>query len=197
MQFPRGLSLVALATCAVATLGACARGELTLPADAPVEQLTVDASTGWAHVDLSRRLVVPQTDAARSTTWDIGFNATNVVVNGGAAGPGGVTVYCLCENANATSAEILAMTAEAQAGAFERVTLASVPAPTAPGWSSETFATRRWYRYNLAGDNRVSPTFDVYIVRRGADVYKLQVVGYYGPAGETRRITFRYAALEN
>ena len=177
-------------------VAACARDEITLPPAAPVGQLTVNASAGWVYVDLATGTVVPQTTAATSTTWDLGFSATNVVVNGGAAGPAGMMAYCLCQNAAATSAAILAMTPTSQADAFARVNLTSVPPATTPGWSAETFATSKWYKYNLSGDNRISPTFDVYLVRRGAVVYKLQLVDYYGPAGETRRISFRYAKVQ-
>jgi hypothetical protein len=86
------------------------------------------------------------------------------------------------------------MTPENQADAFTSVTAAAIP-PAPASWSSDVFATNRWYRYDLAGDHRISPTFDVYLVRRGAIVYKIQLINYYGPAGETRRITFRYAKL--
>ena len=58
------------------------------------------------------------------------------------------------------------------------------------------FDAKRWYRYNVTGtDHQVWPTFDVYLVRRGAALYKVQIVGYYGPAGEPRRITLRYAKV--
>jgi hypothetical protein len=57
------------------------------------------------------------------------------------------------------------------------------------------FASHPWYRYNLTGENIIHPTFDVFLVRRGDAVYKVQLTDYYGPAGEPRRITVRYARL--
>ena len=57
------------------------------------------------------------------------------------------------------------------------------------------FVTRPWYSYNVLGDHRVSPNFNVYLVKRGEAVYKVQLVDYYGPAGETRRITVRYEQI--
>ena len=36
----------------------------------------------------------------------MGFFATGVMLNGGAAGPGDVEGYCLCQNADATPDEI-------------------------------------------------------------------------------------------
>ena len=54
------------------------------------------------------------------------FFATNATLNGGEAGPGGVTGFCVCQNAQATDAEVLAMTPESELADFEAVT--SVPA---------------------------------------------------------------------
>lgn len=172
----------------------CNRGEITMPVTASTEQITVDASTAWAYVDLSSGASVAQTDAQLSSTWDIGFNATNVALNGGPSGPAGVTGYCVCQNAGATNDAILAMTPESEAADFTSVTGADIPV-SASSWSSDVFATSKWYEYDLLGDHRISPTFDVYLVKRGATVYKLQIINYYGPAGESRRISFRYARL--
>src|SRR5262245_54587872 len=62
---------------ALVTGAACNRSEITLPDTYTTGQLTVDASTAWAYVDLTTGAVVPQTSAATSTTWDIGFSATS------------------------------------------------------------------------------------------------------------------------
>jgi hypothetical protein len=330
---------------ATVALAACGSDEIQGPPD-PVEgTLTVDASQGWAFASLADEGVVTVTDPASSESWDIGFNATSVMLNGGAAGPGGVEAFCVCQNAGATDEQVLAMTADAEQADFDAVT--AVPSgaqfeadrlvPAIDGWvtgtgaaaqpaankawlvrlSDETsFAKVRvtglasatvsgigevtleyavqpsadapfgetrtvtlttldggaatadlntgttgqaagaadwdirlqgsalrlnggvsggakaaatpateafeaittasvdaraykgdafagvlaespWYRYNLTGDHKIHPTYDVYLVRRGDDVYKVQLVNYYGPAGETRRISFRYAKLDD
>ncbi len=57
------------------------------------------------------------------------------------------------------------------------------------------FNSHPWYRYNLTGENIIHPTFDVYLIKRGDDVYKVQLINYYGSAGEPRHITLRYARL--
>lgn len=186
--------MAALLLPAAFIMGACGRGEIAAPVSISVDQLTVDASSAWSYVDLSTGATVPETSASTSMRWDIGFNATNVVLNGGANGPAGVTAHCLCQNAAATNGEILAMTPESQADAFTRITAASIPSAGA-AWSSEAFAANKWFRYDILGDHRISPTFDMYLVRRGSRVYKLQLIDYYGPAGESRRITLRYARL--
>ena len=340
-------SSVALRRLALAALGpallACGRDEVTAPSEPVAGAVTVDASAGWAYLSLASGATVAVADPAASTAWDVAFNATNVMLNGGAAGPGGVSGACVCQNAAATDAEVLAMTpaselpdfaavsagAIAAAGPFAtealvpaiagwhagagaaatanadaawlvrlhdetsfaalrvvslqgataatpgRVTLEYALQPTAAaplgaartlvvdvpasggvkvsladgattasatawdlrfdGWTLRTnggvsgpgrtaaavaptpfaqitsaateprayrtdgyagvFAQHPWYRYNLQGDHRVSPTFQVYLLRRGDAVYKVQVTGYYGPAGEVRQIGVRYEQL--
>lgn len=159
--------------------------------------LTVDASstTNWALVDLGTTTTVRAApDPASSTDWDLGFQTTKVTVNGGTMGTAGMVVHCLCENAGATAAEIMAMTPESELAAFEGVTADQIPGPGA-AWAADTFDQSRWYRYNLDGNHQVWPTYDVYLVKRGDEVYKVQVTGYYGADGSPRQITFRYARL--
>lgn len=52
------------------------------------------------------------------------------------------------------------------------------------------------FRYNLAGDNRLSPTFNTYLVKAGTRVYKLQVINYYSAAGASGYPTLRYALIK-
>ena len=339
---PRRAATV-LSLAALVTVAACARDEVTAPVQPVAGTVTVDASAGWAYLSLGAGAVVSPADPAASTAWDMAFNATNVMVNGGAAGPGGVAAYCICQNAAATGTEVLAMTRDSELGDFTAVAAAAIPAsasfqsdalvpalggwftgtgaaataaagkswlvrlhdetrfaklrvvsltgPTAAGpgrvtleyavqpsataafgairtlavdvpatgsvrvslgdgatttsatawdlrWDGWTlranggvsgsgkaavastadafeaittaavdarayasdryagvFATKPWYSYNLLGDHRVSPNFNVYLIKRGETVYKVQLVDYYGPAGETRRITVRYEQI--
>ena len=330
-------SVRALLGVALLTLAAC--DSVTDPPPPVAGAFTVDASADWAYVSLADSAVVSPATPRESSDWDIAFFATNVMLNGGAAGPGGVTGACLCQNAGATSAQILAMTPDSELGDFEAVV--SVPAsaafsadaltPAVSGWytgagasaaavtdriflvklsdgasyakvhvtgiagaSAESagevtleyavqetstaafgatktivlesgataaadlnadahttaasdwdlklegwnvlvnggvsgpgsaavadgegdfasittavtapqayrqdkfagvFAETPWYRYNLAGDNRISPTFDVFLVKRGSAVYKVQVINYYNATGAARHISFRYEQI--
>lgn len=314
-----------------------------------VQTLTVDASTGWAFVafdgDVANSMSV--TDRSSSDAWDLGFFATSVMLNGGAAGPAGVVGHCLCQNAGASEAAVMEMTAESELPDFEAVTASAIPAsedawtsdalaPAIDGWysydpsthvvsaapekvwkvrtasgaayakfhvtglangtrehageitfeyalqpsagaafeaagsesvdlssgpvhfdletgsvvaaeaewdllfegyhirvnggvsgegdggavlASESFGEitdgsdvpaqvyagdafggvfegHPWYRYNLDGRHQIWPTYDVYLVRRGSAVYKVQLTSYYGPTGDSRQITFRYARLQ-
>mgnify|MGYP006208160603 CR=1 FL=1 len=76
----------------------------------------------------SRAAEVAVTDPATSDGWDLGLYATNVMLNGGDAGPGGAAGYCVCQNADATDAQVMEMTAENQLPDFEAVTTAHLPA---------------------------------------------------------------------
>lgn len=336
------LSPVALL--AALALGACATDQVAGNADLVTEgTFTVDASTSWRYVNLSdSALVVPSPSASESGAWDIAFNATNVTLNGGEAGPGGITAACICQNAAATGDEVLLMTAESERADFDAVTtvpagltwysdaltpalagwftgagataaadpsrswlvrlrdstgyavvrVASVAAPSAtsagvvtlefalqpnaaaplgavqslqvdlttPGakrvdlatgalttsatdWDlrlegftirvnggvsgagkggaalntaafeatttavtqanayrtdvyAGVFGAHRYYRYNLAGDHRISPSFDVYLLRRGTTTWKVQVVSYYSATGTPRQVTFRWERID-
>jgi hypothetical protein len=320
---------------ATTTLAAC--DDVTDPPRLAEGEFTVDAATEWQFVSLADSALVAPGSPRTSGAWDIAFFSTNVTLNGGQAGPGDVTGYCVCQNAGATNEQLLAMTAESERADFEAVT--SVPANATfssevltaamGGWytgpaanpvadpskvflvrlsdgvsyakvhatsltlsgsvftevvleyavqasataafgptrtitlrpqqpqvdlnvGSETtnqaqwdirlegttllvnggvsgsgsaavadattsfastttaatqpqayrtdryagvFGSTPWYKYNLAGDNRITPTFNVYILKRGTTAYKVQVINYYSAAGAPRNITFRYQQI--
>ena len=325
-------------------IAACSSDDVVAPPP-PVEgTLTVDAASAWAYVDLATgELVTPTPSSRESEEWDIAFNVTNVMLNGGEAGPGGVLGYCVCQNAGATNEQVLAMTAESELADFEAVTavpagatwiedvltpaftgwytgtgagavadparsflvrleggtryakahVTDIDGPTAaaPGtvtieWAVQTasdaafgpttsqsfvvtadgttlididpqdgvpigtgwdlklegwnvslnggpsgpgqagvivtstpfdeittafidgvayrtdsytgvFGASRWYRYDIdaTNRNRISPTFEVYLLKRGSSVYKIQLLDYYGTTGNPRQITFRYERI--
>jgi len=344
-------SLASASSLAAALLAGACNNDSTSPNPTPVTaSFSVDAAAAFAYVDLGTPAqTVVVADPPASAAWDIGFYATTVTLNGGAAGPGGVEGFCLCQNASATNADLQAMTADNQLAAFESVSAADIPAtasfetdqlaPSISGWYSAAgpgatavasrawivregsasvvlakfqvtsiqnatsstagsvtfeyavqasagaafgatasrtvdlssgpvyfdlttgavtnssdwdlkfegwnirvnggvsgggsvravldattpfatidaayaasapaqafsadsyggvFAANRWYRYNITGtDNQIWPTFSVYLVRRGTEVFKVQLVGYYAADGTPRQITVRYAKLTN
>lgn len=339
----RAPAIAALALLAVA----CSDGTTEPPPLTVTGEITVDASAAPAFVALGEPpSQVTVADPSASSAWDLAFFATQVTVNGGAAGPGGVTAYCLCANAGASTAQLQAMTPANQLAAFDAITGAAIPlasqfvadvlnpaisgwytgagaaaivtpsrswiirrtsggvilgkfrvvsfAATATGAASITvetaiqpaagapfaaavtrtldlgtgpvyfdlaagqvssgaawdlrfhgleirvnggvsgtggvsavvdqstpfaqitaayasfapavayradsyggvFASAPWYRYNITGtDNQIWPTFNVYLVRRGDAVYKVQITGYYNATGTPRQITIRSARL--
>lgn len=53
------------------------------------------------------------------------------------------------------------------------------------------------FLYDLAGDRRLSPTFNVYLVRVGSTTYKVQLTRYYSVAGGASGFpTLRYAEIQ-
>lgn len=333
----------------VAVAAACGSDDATAPIAPTTATITVDASQGFSYIRLgttAQPVTVP--DPSASSAWDLAFFATTVTANGGTAGPGGVTVHCLCANENASATQLQGFTADNQRAAFEAAGTAQIPgdaqfradslapaiaawftgsgaqaAPTttrawiirrgtatvtlgklrivsitnasaqnagvigfeyalqaAPGatfgatvqatvdvrggpvyydltnravtsatgpWDlrfsgfeirtnggvsgsgtvmvvpdnttpfasidaayaatapvvafrrdaySGVFVSQPWYRYNITGtDNQIWPTFNVYFVKRGSEVYKVQLISYYGTDGTSRQITIRYARL--
>lgn len=341
-------SVVLVATCLA--LSACGSDSASAPVVTPVTaQVTVDASTSYGYLRLgTTSQVVSPADPSTSAAWDLGLFATNVVVNGGAVGPGGVTAYCVCQNATLPNAALSGLTAASELPAFEGVVAAQIPAdasfssdqltPAIAGWFSGTgasatavparawllrkgtttvtlgkfrvtaiasasaanagqvtfeyalqstvggafgasqtaavdlrggpvyydltagaattatgtwdlritgfeiranggvsgtgsvsalvdngmpyasitatyaatapstvfkkdaysgvFVSQPWYKYNITGtDNQIWPTFNVYLVKRGTDIYKVQLTSYYGVTGTSRQISVRYARL--
>lgn len=312
-------------------------------------EVTVDASAAFTYLGAigDSLKAVAVTDQTTSSAWDVGFFATTVTTNGGAAGPGGVSVACVCANAAATNTELQAMTPAGELTDFDSVTAATAtgatfgsdqllpaiggwytgagaaatvtpnrawivregsasavlgkfrvtqlsgasasyagqvtiefavqPASGQPfgatqtatvnvaaggpvyfdlttgavtdasnwdlrfeGWairvnggvsgsgtvravldtstafanitatyagfvppqaySADAFAgvfnQSPWYRYNITGsDNQIWPTFNVYLLRRGTTTFKVQLINYYGPAGQPRQITVRYQRI--
>jgi hypothetical protein len=335
---------------ALALLAACGSDAALAPIVPVTKTITVDASAAYVYLALDTAAqVVAVADPTTSTAWDMAFFATGVKLNGGAAGPGGLLGYCLCENAGATTAQIQALTVANTQPTFDSVTAAAIPAasafssdaldPVINGWYSGTagagatptagrtwiirkgsatillakfqvtgiiaptsagpgkvvfqyaiepaagaafgatqtdtvtvtpgawiyfdmganavstaaswdvafdgwnirtnggvsgsgtvkgvldtttpfagidytyassappqayrgdtfsgvFAANAWYRYNITGtDNQIWPLFNVYLVRRGTAVFKVELTGYYSPVGTPRNITIRYAKL--
>jgi hypothetical protein len=172
----------------------------TEPTESAVSTLTVNASDAeaWAFVALSETpTLISVADPSSSTSWDLGFRASEVRVNGGAGGPGEVATYCVCQNAGGTLADYKAMTPATELADFEAVTAADIPA--AGEWDTGTtengiFGTESYYSYDPQ-EHHIYPTFQVYLVRSGSEVYKVQVTNYYGPAAETRQITFRSSKI--
>jgi hypothetical protein len=163
------------------TLSACGDEAPTGPAEESFQTLTVDAAADWTFVDLAATArEVQVTDPGSSAAWDIALYSTGVMLNGGAAGPAGVQGYCLCQNDNATDAQVIAMTAESQLAAFEAVTAAHIPTEE-DAWLDDELAPAidGWWSYDLS-THTVTPVSDhVWVVRaaEGGQWAKLRVTG--------------------
>lgn len=167
-----------------------------LPPDPVTATLTVDAASAPAYVKLGvPAQSVTVADPTTSSAWDIRLVATTLTLNGGAAGPGGVSGYCICDNANATDAQVRTMTPESQLAAFEAVTASSIPAEASFQSDLLTPAIAAWY--TGSGAATVAAPARTWIVRRGAGgalLAKFRVTNIAGAtATNAGSITFEYA----
>jgi hypothetical protein len=144
-----------------------------------VQTKAIDVRNGAVYLDLA----TGTTGTTAIAGWDLLFSGWSIRSNGGVSGTGGVSVLA---DATTTFAQIDAVYAGAPpAQAFRTDGFTGV------------FGTQVWYKYNITGtDNQIWPTFNVYLVKRGNEVYKVQLTGYYGAAGNARQITIRYARVQ-
>lgn len=139
----------------------------------PVEMLeavtfTIDATSKeeWTYFSFAAGDVVDVEDAATSEAWDIGFQRTQVKLNGGVSGPGEGSVVMLTET-----------------------TFAAVTAAPADGYVADTADTlaivpqseKGWYLYTGAPTHWILPLEARVFVVKAADgtFAKLRFVGYY------------------
>jgi hypothetical protein len=139
----------------------------------PSHGAVLDGSSGGrVYFDFARGTVSDASD------WDIALDGYAIRINGGVSGSGRAAAVLASESftamTSASDAPAQIYRADAYGGVFDKY---------------------RWYRYNLTGTNDITPTYDVYLIRRGTNVYKVQLISYYNTAGESRRITFRYAKI--
>lgn len=184
------LSLLALAILPL-LLTACASSR-TAPSPEVVTVSDLDARAEDGHYtffSLRENSIVPVADSA-STDWDLAFNATTVLVNGGASGPGMGGAAILDDTTFAAVTEAPPADAFAVDQGTER-TETAIPGGAGNGWYDYDFAT-----------GIVAPRPSVLVVRTADGRYaKVAIESYYqgAPAAEElspdegfRFYTFRY-----
>lgn len=195
------LSLTLLATSAT-LFTACKKDETTtvVPVVAQtVRNLPADPTTGvnpqtgqplgttgkFTLFSFADNRAVANNDSA-SNKWDVGFNGTRIIVNGGTirSGQGGVYVH------TGTFEELTTVPTSATFAQDQSVTALAIPARSGAGW----------YNYNPAA-NVISPIPGrVLVVRTGDGKFaKMEMLSYYQNAPATpdqnsvqRYYTFRY-----
>jgi hypothetical protein len=178
---------------AMATLGAQA---------APSNIITVDATSdaGYGYVDLAKGEVVT-VSAESAAPWTLAFKRFEVRLNSGSTVVKPVTAALAVDNSAAPSDALLEFTAENQLARFEAVSAADIPAndkfrPTLPNSIAAEDSPPFIYGIDPADQHRLVPTFNVYVVKQGDAVYKVQFVNYYHPvSGAARNIGVRVARL--
>jgi len=191
---------ITTAAVAIACFSAAGCSESTTgPADDDAGLITINADQAWGYVSFSGDGAsrVNVTDPSTSTAWDIAFNGTAVMLNGGAAGPGGVEGYCVCQNANATDAQVQGFTAENQRAAFDAVGVPQLPQADS-AWKTEALAlaVTGWYRYDFATHTvTAAPEQSFYIRTSTGYAYaRFHVTAIENATQSTPgRVTFEYA----
>lgn len=172
-----GMTLSASNTLSSLTFESRAQSGATLGA---VQQISVPVSGNSAAISF----VTNQAVTASGCNWDFEVNAqsfamsVNTACNVGTY-PGPV--------APAFSAATTASDAPQYAAFLSGLT---GPVPNSVSVSDAPF------RYNLEGTNRLHPTFNTYLVKSGARVYKLQLINYYSASGASGWVTLRYARIQ-
>ena len=159
-----------------------------VPAEEPIEleslTFTIDATNreAWAYFSFATGDVVEVEDAENSDAWDIGFQRTQVKLNGGISGPGMGSVLMLTET---TFEDVTEAPADGYKADTED-TLAIVP-QSEKGWYIYTGPPAHWI---LPLENRV-------FVLKAADgtFAKVQFIGYYKDnekKEDSGFVTFKY-----
>ncbi len=120
-------------------VGSACNGDGSGPGPAnPAGIVEIDASstTLYAYFDLASGRAVTVASPSTSTAWDLALRRYEVRVNGGVAGPGGVSGYNMANNAGATTQQVLAFTPDNQKAAFDAVGVADIPV-------ADSFVTER------------------------------------------------------
>ena len=145
---------------------------------------TIDATNreAWAYFSFASGGVVEIEDAENSDAWDIGFQRTQVKLNGGISGPGMGSVVMLTETT------------------FEAVTEAP-----ADGYKADTADTlaivpqseKGWYIYTGPPGHQILPLEGRVFAIKAADgtFAKVQFIGYYKDnekQEESGFVTFKY-----
>lgn len=145
-------------------------------------QLIVDASSGaTVYVNLSTN----STSLTSTNPWDIALQGYKILVNGGTSGTGTTSAvsYSAIPPAR-TYASITSIDAQIPSSAF------------VVDGAGGVFAATPWFRYDITGNHEITPTYDVYLIKKGTQVYKLQITSYYDTNAAARHVTFRYALIQ-
>ncbi len=146
----------------------------------------MDASDreNWVYLDFDTSTVVTVADPATSTDWDFAIKRSDIAVNGGESGSGGVQIAAF----------------EGHYDAFEENTAAPPH-----GWVSDTdedsdgtpeYALAGWYDYD-SSDHSLSPHDVLYFVKTvEGDFYRLRFLSYYDDAGTSGVISYEFGPVD-
>lgn len=141
--------------------------------------LAVPVTSGPAYVDLSTGSIVPGTGC----DWDLVIHPEIQIELNAGCDSGSFPL-----NANEDFSTLLRADDAPEYGGFLSVISGAIPN------SIDDASGLFWY--SIQGNNRLWPTYNIFLIKDGEDVYKLQVTDYYGPTGASGQVTFRFEQLK-
>jgi hypothetical protein len=154
----------------------------------PTNGQAIGVTKKFTLFSFSTGKVVANADSA-SAKWDIGFNSTNIIVNGGTSGPG--------QGSGQVVSGIFADIGTAPTTGFVQDNKSATPTAI---YAIPRGSANGWYTYNQS-TNIVSPTAGKVLIFKTADgkYAKMEIISYYkdAPTAPTstsvdRYYTFRY-----
>lgn len=145
----------------------------------PTQTITLDGRTGAMALDFATAQM-----GASVSGWDVKLDGFALRTNGGVSATAGGNVGVLTDPSTPFADITVAYASSAPTIAYRNDTYSGV------------FAASPWYRYNITGtDNQIWPVFNVYLVKRGSKVWKVQIISYYSASAQPRHITVRYEQI--
>src|SRR5687767_7920804 len=158
----------------VIAAAACSSNEPLGPGPTATQTITTDSAGSWVYVlfeDIAAN-VSGIASPSTSTEWHMAFNGTSVMLNGGAAGPGGVKGYCVCQNGSPTNEQIQTFSASSELADFEAVTAADIPAASAFVGDEIDPAIAGWYE-GTAGASATVDAGETFLISQGTGASRL------------------------
>ncbi|MBK6494380.1 MAG: HmuY family protein [Gemmatimonadetes bacterium] len=152
-----------------------------------VQSVTVPAGASGAPGKVL--LTTGSTVTTSGCTWDFAItSAITLAVNPDASCPTGT--YPLESTESFTT-----MTSASDAPNYGRF-VSALSSPIPNGFTADV-KPPFLYGIDPVNQNRLTPTFNIYLVRSGSSTYKLQFLSFYDPTtGESGRVTLRYARVQ-
>ena len=145
----------------------------------------VDATSmqSWVYFNLREQAEVKPEQPEQSASWDLAFQRSNVKLNGGSSGPGGVLVSVASGSFDSV--------AEAPADGY----LADAADADMDGAPDYALGARDgWYSYDPAS-HVLTARDTVFVLKTAGGYFKLQFSSYYDAAGTPGMPQFRWAPL--
>ena len=163
-------------------------GEVPAAGAASLRQVSnLDASKQAVYLDLATGMPVPlsEAEARTSSAWDIGLRRSEVIINGGVAGPKGVRAVDLDSGRSERVEAVCGMTEASERPRIEGVDAAKL-ADSQLRWTAselEDAFQEKWFTYGSGQARGMGPAIGTWIVRGADGTSHFQELGDHGHRG--------------